>query len=197
MTTDLAISAAEGIVIKKDSKLLAVNGGHISLTRDSARSLLDQMEVVKKKANTKAKVLVEDFEKSKMQFLFDIETFTSLEEIPESLVFNWDQTAIKYVPVPDWTMDKKGTKKVKLAELDYKRQIAAVFAATMAGDFLPPQLIYKDTRYACLPVNKFPDSWHVTYTHNHWCNEDTVKLYIEKIIVPFIQKKKDERKLRT
>ena len=41
VTTDLAIAAAEGIVIKKDSKLLAVNCGHISSTRDWACSLLD------------------------------------------------------------------------------------------------------------------------------------------------------------
>ena len=32
VTTDLAIAAAEGIVITKDSKLLAVNGGHNSLS---------------------------------------------------------------------------------------------------------------------------------------------------------------------
>jgi len=111
--------------------------------------------------------------------LFDIETFTSLEEIPESPVFNWDQMAIKYVPVPDWTMDKKGTKKVKLVGLDDKCQIMVVFAATMAGDFLLPQLVYKGTTSVCLPTNKFLDSWHVTYTHNHWCNEETVKFYIE------------------
>ena len=97
--------------------------------------------------------------------------------------------------MPDWTMDKKGTKKVKLAGLDDKRQITAVFAATMTGDFLPPQLVYKGTTRACLPTNKFPDSWHVTYTYNHWCNEETVKLYIEKVIVPYIQRKKDELKL--
>ena len=41
VTTDLAIAVAESIVIKKDSKLLAVNGDHISLTRDWAHSLLD------------------------------------------------------------------------------------------------------------------------------------------------------------
>ena len=90
---------------------------------------------------------------------------------------------------------KKNTKKVKLAGLDDKHQITAVFAATVAGGFFPPRLIYKGTTRACLSANKFPDSWHVTYTHNHWCNEDTVKLYTEKIIVPFIQKKKDELKL--
>lgn len=88
VTTDLAIAAAAELVCKKDSNLLAKNGGHIALTRDCARSLLDRMGFVKGKANTKAKVLVEDFEKLKAQFLFDIETFTSLEEIPQSLVFN-------------------------------------------------------------------------------------------------------------
>jgi len=90
-------------------------------------------------------------------------------------------------------MDKKGTKKVKLAGLEDKRQVMAVFAATMTGDFLPPQLIYKGTTHACLPTNKFPDSLHVTYTYNHWCNEEAVKLCIEKVIVPYIQRKKDEQ----
>jgi len=60
VTSNLVIAAAEGIVIKKDSKLLAVNGGHISLTRDWARSLLDRMGFVRRKANTKAKVPVVD-----------------------------------------------------------------------------------------------------------------------------------------
>ena len=156
------------------------------------------MGFVKRKVNTEVKVLVEDFEKLKSQFLFDIDTFTSLEEIPESLVFNWDQSALKYVPVPDWTMDKKGNKKVKLAGLDDKRQITAMFAATMTGDFLPPQLVYKGTTRTCLLTNKkFPDSWHVTYTYNYWCNEETVKLYAEKVIVPYIQRTKDELQYRS
>ena len=113
------------------------------------------MGFMKRKAKAKIKVLVEDFEKLKSQFLVDIETFTSLEEIPESLVFDWDQTAIKYVPVPDWSMDKKGTKKVKLAGLDDKQQITAVFAATMSGDFLPPQPVYKGTIHACYQLINF------------------------------------------
>ena len=54
--TDLAIAAGTGLVRKKDSNLLAKNGGHIALTRDWARSLLDRMGFVKRKANTKVKV---------------------------------------------------------------------------------------------------------------------------------------------
>lgn len=65
------------------------------------------MGFVKRKATTKAKVLVEEIDKLKEQFLFDIETFMTLEDIPETLIFNWDQMAIKYVPVLDWTMEKR------------------------------------------------------------------------------------------
>lgn len=62
VTTDLAIVAATGLVRKKHINLLPKTGVHItSLTRDWACSLLDRMGFVKRKANTKAKVSVEDF----------------------------------------------------------------------------------------------------------------------------------------
>ena len=67
-----------------------------------------------------------------------------LEEIPNCLVFNWDQTAIKYVPVAEWTMEKQESKKVKIAGLDDKRQITAVFAATMSGGFYHLNLFAKE-----------------------------------------------------
>lgn len=51
-----------------------------------------------------------------------------------------------------------------------KRQITAVFGCTMAGDFLPP---YSGKTSRCLPTMKFDDTWHVTYTSNHWANEET------------------------
>ena len=91
-------------------------------------------------------------------------------------------------------MEKQGSKNVKIAGLDDKHQIT-VFAATMSGGFLSPQLIYKGTTHACLPMVRSPDSSHITYTHNHWCNETTMKLCIEKIIVLYIQRKKTELKL--
>ena len=98
-----------------------------------------------------------------------------------------------YVPVAEWTMEKQGS---KIAGLDDKRQITAVFAATYhVWWLLSPQLIYKGTTHACLPTVRFPDLWHITYTHNHWCNETTMKLCIEKIIVPYNQRKKAELKL--
>ena len=114
VNSEIAIAAAMGTVRKQDSNLLAQNGGHIVLTRDWARSLLGRMGYVKRKANTKAKIAVTDFTELKSQFLIDIRTLKDLEEIPDCLVLNWDQTAIKYVPVAEWTMEKQGSKKLKL-----------------------------------------------------------------------------------
>ena len=60
----------------------------------------------------------------------------------------------------------------------------------MAGEFLPPQLIYQGKTSRCLPCVKFPNEWHVTYSINHWSNEDTMKEYVENILVPYIDGKR-------
>ena len=59
----------------------------------------------------------------------------------------------------------------------------------MAGEFLPPQLIYQGKTLRCLPCVKFPDESHVTYSINHWSNEDTMKEYVEYILLPYIDGK--------
>ena len=64
-----------------------------------------------------------------------------MEDIPFDLVINWDQPGIHYVPVGSWTMEE-GSKPVEIVGVDDKRQITAVFAGSLTGDFLPPQLIY-------------------------------------------------------
>lgn len=46
-----------------------------------------------------------------------------MEDIPDSLIVNWDQTSMKIVPNANWTMEKRGTKRVEIAASDDKRQI--------------------------------------------------------------------------
>lgn len=58
-----------------------------------------------------------------------------------------------------------------------KCQITAIFRGAMTGKFPPPQQIYQGKTSACLPWNKFPNDWHVTYMPNHWSNEDKMKEY--------------------
>ena len=195
INTQIVMAVAEGIVKSHDSNLLRVNGGHIACGKSWAKSLLSRLGYVKRRASTKMKVLPSDFEACKSQFLFDVKCVIELEEIPKDLVINWDHTGIHYVPVGSWTMAKEGSKRVEITGIEDKRQITAVFAGTMSGKFLPPQLIYAGKTPRCLPSVEFPEDWDITFTPNHWANEATTERYIQKILLPYIEKKKAELSL--
>ena len=90
-------------------------------------------------------------------------------------------------------MDVKGAHR---AGLNDKRQMTMVLAGTASGEFLPPQLIYSGLTSKSLPKNvKFPSDWHLTTTPTHWSNEETMKHYIDKVIVPFIDTKRKKLNL--
>lgn len=59
-------------------------------------------------------------------------------------------TAIR-VPTGQWTMNKSGKQVVAISNSDDKRQITAVLAVTMSGEYLPPQLICKGKTVRCHP----------------------------------------------
>lgn len=191
----ITIGVAEGIIKKQHSSLLACNGGYISLTKTWALSILKRMGYVKRRASTKAKVPVAEFESHKALFLNDIKSIMIMDEVPPELVINWDHTGINYVPVSNWTMAKQGSKRIEIFGKDDKRQITAVFAGTMSGDFLFPQILYAGKTSRCLPSVQYPKGWHVTYTENRWANEKTTADYINLILLPYIEKKRTELSL--
>ena len=186
VNTDIVLAAAMGIVKKIDANLLEANGGHISISREWAKGFLRRMGFVKRRANTKSKVSVEEFEKQKAQFNFDISVIMVMESVPDELVINWDHTGVHYVPTSDWTMAAEGSDRVEIVGLGDKRQITAVLACTLSGDFLPPQIIYAGRTPRCLPAVSYPKSWHITYTENHWANEKTTIDHINNILLPYI-----------
>ena len=195
VNTKITIASARGVILSHDANLLRENGGHIELTKCWAKSFLQRMGFVKRKGTTKSKVSVADFDAVKEQFLLDVKSVVLMEEIPHSLIINWDQTGVHYVPVSDWTMEKRGSKRIEIAGIDDKRQLTAVFACSMTGDFLPPQLVYQGKTDRCLPCVSFPSDWSITCSPNHWSNEQTMRAYILKIIVPYVVKKREELKL--
>ena len=79
-------------------------------------------------------------EQLKDEFLLEIKNIVSMDEIPTDLVINFDQTALNYVPMSHWIMEKEGTKRVEIIAKDDKRQLTAIFAGSSSGDFLPLQL---------------------------------------------------------
>ena len=195
VNTAITIACAKGVVKCFNSNLLDCNGGHISLTKHWAKYLMERMGFVKRHTSTKAKISLPDFKRYKAQFIFDVKAMIEIEEIPSDLVISWDQTGIHYVPVSSWMMAKEDSKQVEIAGIDDKRQITTVFGGTMSGDFLPPQIIYQGKMNNCLPSVKFPSDWHISFTENHWSNEKAMVDYLEKILFPYIKKKRQELKL--
>ena len=114
------IGIGRGILLKHDKSSLHEFGGPITLNKDWAVGVLRRMQFMKRRANSKSKVLPTDFEEIKQQFLLDIKSLVVLEDIPKELLINWDQTAMKIVPSSSWTMEKRGTKRVEIAAINDK-----------------------------------------------------------------------------
>ena len=76
-------------------------------------------------------------------------------------------------------------KELKSSRKDDKRQVTALFAGSMTGDFLPPQLIYQGKTQCSLPKIDFPADWH-------WSNQSIMKDYVQKILLPYVERKRRE-----
>ena len=185
----IAIAAARGIVLTCDRSMLMEFGGHVELNRHWAYSLLHQMNFVQRKVTTaKSKYAIADFDRVKTEFLDDVVATVEMEEIPPELILNLDQTGIRIVPSNNWTMNQQGVKRVEIGGAGDKRLITAVFCGSLVGDFLPVQVIYQGKTAWCHPRFEFPPEWDITHSPKHWSNETTMIQYIEKIIVPYINR---------
>lgn len=110
VNTETVMATARGVVVSHDANLLAEIGGHIDTSKSWATRFLERLNMVKRKGTTAVKILPTTFEKVKKQFLSDICSMVVMEDIPEDLIINWDQTGLKYVPVSDWTFAERGSK---------------------------------------------------------------------------------------
>lgn len=196
VNTTIVVAAAEGIVAARDSGLLREHGGHIEISKAWAKSLFKRMGYVKRKSSNAGKVTVSHLNELKEAYLADIQAEVVMNEIPHELIFNWDQTAIQLVPTGQWTMNRAKEKVIPITHSDDKRQVTAVLATTMTGEYLPPQVIYKGKTVRCHPKVAVPKGWDIWHSENHWSNEETMKRYIELIIVPFISQKREALRLQ-
>ena len=193
VNTAITLACAQGIVVNEDANLLDCNGGHISLTMHWAKNFLHRIGFVKRKVTTKAKLTVENFKALKEQFLLDIKCIVEMNEIPPSLIINWDQTGTHNVPVSSWTMEMERSKQIQVADIDDKWQLTTVFAASLVGDFFHYSWCIKGKTPKCLPTAvKFPPDWDLSFSANHWSNEEIMHKYFSKINKPakiFLQSK--------
>ena len=92
----------------------------------------------KEKCSNAGKVPLPRFQELQENFLADIEAEVVMNEIPADLVFNWDQTAVHLIATSQWTMHRAGEKIITVKNSDDKRQVTAVLAASLTGEFLTP-----------------------------------------------------------
>lgn len=136
------------------------------------------------------------YEECKFTFLNDIHKAIKKHAIPSELVLNVDQTPSSYVSVGRMTMTDKKTSSVPIKGLTDKRNITLTFTISLSGEFLPMQIIYQGKTPASQPKNtKFPSGFLITQNPKHYSNEtETLKL-LDKVIKPYVEKKKEELKL--
>ena len=104
--TNIVCAVARGILLKHGKSSVEVRDGKF-LNKEWARSVLHRMGFTKRRACSKSKTLPQNVSEIQQQFIREIKAAIQIEDIPEDLVFNWDQTAMKIVPGGTWTMEKR------------------------------------------------------------------------------------------
>ena len=94
------------------------------------------------------------------------------------------------------TMAEKNSKSVPIKGLTDKRNITLTFVISLAGEFLPMQVIYQGKTKASLPRNfVFPKGFGLTQNPKHYSNEEETLKLIDSIINPYLVQTRQQLKL--
>ena len=72
----------------------------------------------------------QDVKEAKLLFQHQVVSIVEDDEIPESLIMNFDQSPMKYAPVSNSTLAKQGSKHIPITGGAFKKSIAATFGIT-------------------------------------------------------------------
>ncbi len=191
----IVLATGHGIVSSHNRSFLEEYGGHIKLDRGWSTSLMERMGYVYRKGTHATSSIPANFDELQQDFYKRIRKTVKKYKIPDQLIINFDQTAVKIVPVSDWTLEEKGSEQVDITGIDDKRGITALLGEAASGDLIPPQLIYQGKTDACHPSFKFPEEFNVTHSESHWSTTETMLEYVDKVLVPYKERIIDEMDL--
>ena len=109
---DSSIACAVGQAVHK------VKGANtnINLTKGWAKSLFRRMGFTKRAATTGKLNLPKLFvDEKSFTFLNDIAMHAQQSAIPSTMILNWDQTPLQYIPASKYTMAECGSSKISVA----------------------------------------------------------------------------------
>ncbi|QRV95133.1 DDE superfamily endonuclease [Ceratobasidium sp. AG-Ba] len=122
----------------------------------------------------------------------------AMHSVPPELIINADQTGVSYLGVGSRTWELKGSSQVSAVGQSEKRQFTLMVAVAASGDVLPFQAIYKGKTESSLPseaARKPCEAAGFLFTpggDRYWSTLDTMKVWIEKCVVPYAEKKRQE-----
>ena len=175
-----AIAAATAL-LKKYPKIV----GKIDLESSSwAKSLFMRMGYVRRK-NTSSKVEIPDKARKEIEYQFHFDIVSKVEKynIPDALIINLDQTRSYLVLCEKFTMAPKNSTNVAIHGCHHKRTMTAMFVITLAGEFLPTQLIYGDKTLQSLPRYQFPNFFSLSVNEYY---SNTNESLTNEIVIPYI-----------
>ena len=164
------------------------------VTRSWAQSLYQRM-TFSRRAVTTSRTLITRllWVEVRSQFLYEITDKVLKHNIPHELIINVDQTPSKFVATDNVTMAAKGEKHISRAGATDKRAITVTLSESLDGHILAFQLICTGKTQRSLPNVTFPDGFCLAYNQKHWSNETETICLIEDVLVPYIQKVKEEK----
>jgi hypothetical protein len=185
VSASTVVVTAGALMGQLHKELLKENGGAITFSSLWARQWLRRHNWVKRKATTGKRHAPSDLEAERATFTKAIDDRCRQHHIPQHLVYNIDETAVKIVPAAGWTMEQKGTSTVAVTGIDDKGQVTATIAVTAAGEKLPIHLIYEGSTTRCEPPQQYrPRGWLFSHSPNHWSNRDLFVTFVKEVVVP-------------
>jgi hypothetical protein len=121
--------------------------------------------------------------------------------IPAALQVNMDQTQTVYQQGMKTTWNKKGAKQVATTGHDKKHAFTLVPSISASGEWLGMQAIYQGKSSASCPLPnakyykeaiKLGLMLKFSNTKTYWSTQQTMKELVNKIIAPYLEKKKEE-----
>ena len=73
--------------------------------------------------------------------------------------------------------------------------ITLTLIETLTGEILPFKVIYQGKTERCLPKDKYPDGFLVSFNEKHWSNEIETLRLLDELLHPHIEQVKVEQNL--
>ena len=109
---------------------------------------------------------------------------SSLEGIPATHIFNYDETNIADDPGAKHVAVRRGRKKLERKTQHSKSSISVMFAGSTAGEFLPPMVVYKSENMYENWVKNGPVGLIYHETKSGWFDMRTFDLWFFKQFLP-------------